>query len=536
MLLVAALALARPALPGAPEARMSGAVAEAWRASVAGGPPRRVVVVVDSSEAAAPLAEFGKIEEQNGRLVQMLVPPDRLGSLAVAEGVALVRDPWKPEAKEGGSPGAIVTEGCGATLRTDWHANGAVTGEGVRVGIVDVGFDGYEDLLGSELPNEVESDFSRGAVSSSDHGTAVAEVIHDFAPDAELVLATFGTEVEFGLALQSMLDADVDVVNASVGFDNVWAADGTSDPSRYADAAVAAGVIYAGAAGNESKRYRVAPLSYASGTSYVNLGDHYAILVNAPNGRVKVSFRWSEPFGAAKQDLDLVVFDAATQRECGRSESPQGGAGDPFEEVEASDCGESAYAAVYSQAGADLSGLTGYLYSPYGLDETEWTGTQTLTLPADCFDCLAVGAYHFTGGNGVEDTLADYSSVGPTNDGRIKPDFVGPTDVSTASLGPLAFEGSSAASPHLAGLAALWVQATQDRGEPARFEAWARDGARDLGARGPDNLYGEGAVEASEIPPVDCGCSTGAGRPAEGSPVAAAAGLGLGACLRRRRW
>ena len=54
----------------------------------------------------------------------------------------------------------------------------------------------------------------------------------------------------------------------------------------------------------------------------------------------------------------------------------------------------------------------------------------------------------------VPEQIQEYSSRGPTTDGRIKPDVVGVDGSYSATFeGP--FEGTSQASPHVAGLAAL---------------------------------------------------------------------------------
>ncbi len=524
VLTLCALAFARPVDPALPEARMTSVLAQAWRvrddaaalSSLRARQPRigELVQVVVELAPGTDARVFARrlnlpVEATIGNVVQLSVPLARLGDVASQPEVLHLREPHRASPKE------VISEGYAATMLTDWHADDRATGAGVTVAVLDVGFDGHEDLLGEELPGEVTTDFSRGAPNSSTHGSGVAEIIHDFAPEAALTLATFGTEVEYGEALQALLDAEVDVVNCSVGFDNTGHADGTSAVTRYADGMVDGGVIMVTAAGNEAKRYRIGNLSSEAGSQYVNIGDHYSTEVNAPNGNVKVSFRWSEPFGEAAIDLDLVVFETETQRECGRSESPQDGDDDPFEEVQVADCGESAYVAVFTELGTDVSGLTGYLHARSGVDEEEATLVQSLSLPADCFGCIATGAYTVE-----DDTIPDYSSRGPTNDGRTKPDFVGPSGVHTATTGEEGFTGSSAAAPHASGLAALWVEATGIHDGPGEFLAWAEEGARDLGGEGFDNVAGRGALAADAVPPAECGCQGSATSWGLGAPFA----------------
>lgn len=512
MLLFCAVAFSREWAWGAPERKLDGSLAEL--AHLADTPaaladfcdrhptladPNAVQVVVEWRDETVDVASVSwpksvQIEVESAEAVQLRVAAADLLRLAQLNGVHRVRQPWRP------SPKAELSEGYHTVMVRDWQGDG-LSGAGVRVGVIDVGFLDHEGLLGVELPDSVTTRFERGAADSSKHGAAVAEVIHDFAPQAELVLASFGTDLEFGQVLQVMLDEDVDLVNASIGFDNVWHSDGTSPLTRYANAAANAGVLFVGAAGNENERYRVGSLENEPDTSYVRLDGNYGSRIKAPGGTVRVSFRWSEVFGEASTDLDLIVVNPSDLSECGRSENPQDGDDYPYEEVIVTGCEEEVYAIAFTAENQDVSGLTGFLYSSYGMAEGQATGIQDLTLPADCDVCLAVGAYdEETGG------AADYSSRGPSDDGRMKPDLVAPSDVITASVAE--FSGSSAAAPHVSGLMALYLERTLQAGEPELATDWARAGARDLDAEGADYNTGYGLATGDTLPPEGCACGT----------------------------
>ncbi|MDY6958920.1 MAG: S8 family serine peptidase, partial [Halobacteriota archaeon] len=76
---------------------------------------------------------------------------------------------------------------------------------------------------------------------------------------------------------------------------------------------------------------------------------------------------------------------------------------------------------------------------------------SSLTIPADAEGAMAVGA---TGANfATKGILRSYSSRGPTNDNRPKPDVVAPSGVRTSVDSD--FGGTSSATPHVAGAAAL---------------------------------------------------------------------------------
>jgi hypothetical protein len=83
--------------------------------------------------------------------------------------------------------GASSSEAVATTGAAAWHQAG-FTGKGVKVGVLDLGFDGYKSLLGKTLPERVTA---KSFVSGHDadqsgevHGTACAEIVHAMAPDA----------------------------------------------------------------------------------------------------------------------------------------------------------------------------------------------------------------------------------------------------------------------------------------------------------------------------------------------------------------
>ena len=83
------------------------------------------------------------------------------------------------------------------TLATAMHANG-VLGEGARIAVIDTGFTGYAT---AEIPGVADGERTRefGGATLGDgaHGTAVAEVVADMAPAAEIWLLAVDTELAF---------------------------------------------------------------------------------------------------------------------------------------------------------------------------------------------------------------------------------------------------------------------------------------------------------------------------------------------------
>ena len=134
------------------------------------------------------------------------------------------------------------------------------------------------------------------------------------------------------------------------------------------------------------------------------------------------------------------------------------------------------------------------------------TSHHSIESPAESANpgLLAVGATHYWDTR----TIADYSSQGPTPDGRIKPDIAGADcgEVVSYDLEPLNgsncwFPGTSQASAHVAGLAAL-VKQRFPAFTPRQVAQYLKDHAEERGASGADNVWGHGFAKllASDAP------------------------------------
>jgi hypothetical protein len=126
------------------------------------------------------------------------------------------------------------------------------------------------------------------------------------------------------------------------------------------------------------------------------------------------------------------------------------------------------------------------------------SASYSVSAPGDAFTSLTVGAANWS-----DDSLAEYSSQGPTTDDRLKPEISAPTGVSDASYGNLGmtFTGTSASCPHVAGAAALVWSAYPDY-TPQEVGAFLLNSAVDLGPAGPDTAYGYGRLELPASPEV----------------------------------
>jgi subtilisin family serine protease len=120
-------------------------------------------------------------------------------------------------------------------------------------------------------------------------------------------------------------------------------------------------------------------------------------------------------------------------------------------------------------------------------------GVGTIGSPASFAEAFATGA------TDINDVVASFSARGPSPlTDEIKPDVSAPGVNVRSSLpgnGYGAFNGTSMASPHVSGLAALMLAAEPNL-DLDTLEAIIRNTAIDLGAPGPDMVYGYGRIDA----------------------------------------
>jgi subtilisin family serine protease len=126
----------------------------------------------------------------------------------------------------------------------------------------------------------------------------------------------------------------------------------------------------------------------------------------------------------------------------------------------------------------------------------------SIAAPGDYADVVGVGA------TDQSDTITSFSLLGPTLDGRMKPDFSAPGSsiVSTWNSGTGYFtnSGTSMAAPHVAGVVALlWSANPALIGDYETTYAILRESAQRLNDSrcgdsldGPNNVYGHGRVDA----------------------------------------
>lgn len=195
-----------------------------------------------------------------------------------------------------------------------------IRGEGVTVAVLDLGFQGYTELVrAGELPAaRATQAFGRYPFEApSVHGAACAEIVADIAPAAQQVLVRFDGSQE---SLQQALDwlrqqPDIAVVNASWG-SHLGRIDGLDAFDQEVDRFVRdTGVVWVNAAGNEAKLTWTGPATDRNGNGAVDVPHGAEVrdsLQVRAQGPYAIFVQWDD-WGdtaqpVAKQDLDAYLF------------------------------------------------------------------------------------------------------------------------------------------------------------------------------------------------------------------------------------
>ncbi len=390
--------------------------------------------------------------ETTSTLVKATVSLSQLADLTSLVGaVSFIRPPYIPY------PLATTSQGVGAIGANAFHSAG-LDGSGVKIAVIDLGFAGLSQAQANgDLPYTVQqSDLTgTGLTSGITHGTAVAEIVHDVAPAAELHLIKIADEVDLDAAVTYCLSHGIDIVNHSLGWYNTNFYDGTGTIADTARRAISGGILWVNAAGNEAESHWEGVFSDGNSDGWL---DQTISLYASSGSQIVLFLTWNE-WPQASTDYDLYLYDPSSNL-VASSTKYQTGTEEPTESI---------------QVSAPLSGTytvriqgTGYksleLFSLYH-SVAPAIASSSILAPANAAEVVAVGAidhaHYITG------PQESYSSQGPTNDGRTKPDLCAPDKINTGTPPYTTFYGTSGSAPHAAGAAALLLDQNPSLNEAA---------------------------------------------------------------------
>jgi len=389
--------------------------------------------------------------------------------------------------------GSVYLESLAMIGAESWQLEG-YTGEGVKIAVLDGGFDGYQYLLGDDLPADliVESFIAGTAADAtgSVHGTACAEIVHDIAPSAKLYLVASETETETNQAVSWLIEQGVDIITHS----SSWLygpKDGTGPGTYAVRQAVSNGIFWVNSAGNYADTHYRAYFTDYDGDGFHEFGDGDEMLAFEPGDVVKFVLNWDD-WDVGDQNLDLFIVDSY-KNDIASSQNIQSGPGDAVEYISYQFSDSGPYSIAFYGANVTRQVILDFFI--YNGEIEYYTKEYSLGSPADAAEAFTIGATYWG-----DDSLEPFSSQGPTNDGRFKPDISAPDGTNSAAYGE-AFYGTSASTPHVAGVAALILEAFPDY-SPQDIADFLKSNAIDLGSPGPDYLFGYGRLNIGSPPTI----------------------------------
>ncbi len=195
------------------------------------------------------IAALGGVYETSfENFVQCRIPLALLENIAQSDFVRFIRRPLCPIPQ-------VVSEGVAKTGANEWHSMVPYrsTASRPRIAVLDLGFKGYANLLGGDLPSNVTTRSFRAdndLLANQIHGAACAEIVYDMYPNADLYLVNFSTEIEQHNAVNWLIGQGVEIISYSIGWWNSGDGKGTGPINEDVKKAAASGIAWVSSAGN----------------------------------------------------------------------------------------------------------------------------------------------------------------------------------------------------------------------------------------------------------------------------------------------
>ena len=387
------------------------------------------------------------------------------------------------------------------------------------------------------------------ASSAEIHGDAVAEIVRDMAPSVDLYIASVGTVADLEAAVNYFAGQGVTIMTRSLGAAFDGPGDGTGPLDTVVDHAVTQGITWFNSAGNDGDGTylrRVVPTSLTTG-GFVDFNDGRPAAGPNPDAWLQVvsvpgecyffdGVRWANDWSLSPAtDYRVEVYEPSNPTPVPPPDladhdnplladvalinffdQPQSSA-KPLEAVDGQVCTSANNR--HSSTVSTATGPAAVTYIRVRLNTTVGATPDRLEIGISGAALLenlyadkpgsaahpvsdsanpglvAVGAVDPppTAPSYAPNGIASYSSQGPTNDGRIKPDLSAPSGFASETYGGT-FSGTSSASPTAAGAAALVLSAGL-AAPGAPLATLMKSFTTDLGPAGADNMYGAGLLK-----------------------------------------
>ena len=391
--------------------------------------------------------------------------------------------------------GSVTSQGDPAMRADVARSTFAVDGSGVTIGVLSDSYDclggAAADITSGDLPASGVTVLDDSACPATDEGRAMLQIVHDVAPGANLSFHTaFTGQANFAQGIVDLANAGAKVIVDDV----IYLAEPMFQDGIIAqavDQVEAAGVAFFSAAGNNSRKsyeddFRggqtigIGPNNFEAHDFDPGPGVDIFQKVSIPSGgSIVLSLQWDSPALSAggpgsPNDVNVYITDEPPTTVLASSTDPNIGL-DPVELFSFQNTGGTQeFNLVITNGGGANPGKIKYVrFGNSTITEFDTESSTSYGHP-NALGAEGTGAAHFidTPEFGISPPqLESFSSIGgvpilfdtagnrlASPEIRFKPNVVGPDGVLTTFFGSPNFFGTSAAAPHVAGVAALMIE------------------------------------------------------------------------------
>lgn len=433
------------------------------------------------------ITQYGKIGVQTDKTIEVRMTPTNHTRVENITWVTHVRPAIKPY------HAAVPGSSNGSSLGVKRAHRTGITGDNVTVGVIDSGFDPSNPIIASQVVG-VRS-FSLVSPDPA-HGTSVAEVVAQTAPDSELVLVSITNSIQTKRAVEYLITQDVDIIVMSGGF-AAYDDDGDHLFTDVISRAKSEGIVFITSAGNYAQTHWEGDFRTTDGDNrheWTVEGDEQNCLQGCQiplSGTVEVYLKWTDTGQSSEYGIGL--YDPVTEEYVATATTVESTETNEYVAVRATPTGQPLNLVISNTDGMPDDEIE--VVATAGITQlTERVPESSIIAPADVPAAFTIAAYQ--AGNRQ---VAPYSSRGPTDDGRIGIDATGYTNIQVKNglyrQTPFVFAGTSASAPYVAGVAALATQSSAiATGEVTET---LRSSSDDILTPGDDTVSGAGVINTT---------------------------------------
>ncbi|MEL6988257.1 MAG: hypothetical protein AAGK97_10545, partial [Bacteroidota bacterium] len=321
-----------------------------------------------------------------------------------------------------------------ALMNSDSYLSGGANGNGIRIAILDGGFDTLtEAIVAGVVPAAYGGLYNWAGggniQSGSQHGTGCLESAFDNAPGATYYLHRVTNATQMGNAVNQAISDGVDIISHSASRYNTGWADNSGPACSAAQDAVDAGMLFFTSAGNRNGTHWQGNFEDDDNDNWHEWSgsDEANDFTVNPDGVVRARLQWNS--SSIFDHYDLFLYDASNDNIIASSNGLFG-----FEEIvwtnPSSVNARNVYLAV--RGGTILGNHPTFELFNHDNGNTNFqfsTTTSSTTSPSNCTagNVISVGAVHrnnYLSTPGTNGIIENFSSRGPSNSGASVLDLV----------------------------------------------------------------------------------------------------------------